>query len=38
MDQFLKQAFDSGPTSLERLDFAEISSDHRIELPRFSWM
>ncbi|XP_065724782.1 uncharacterized protein [Drosophila suzukii] len=27
----LNQAFDSAQTSLERLDFAEISSDHRIE-------
>ncbi|XP_070071130.1 uncharacterized protein [Drosophila takahashii] len=27
----VNQAFDSAQTSLERLDFAEISSDHRIE-------
>jgi len=27
----LNQAFDSAQTSLERLDFAEISSDHRIQ-------
>jgi len=27
----LNKAFDSAQTSLERLDFAEISSDHRIE-------
>ncbi|XP_037728309.1 uncharacterized protein LOC119559302 [Drosophila subpulchrella] len=27
----LNQAFDSAQTSLERLDFSEISSDHRIE-------
>ncbi|KAH8350337.1 hypothetical protein KR084_002343, partial [Drosophila pseudotakahashii] len=27
----LNQAFDSAQTSLERLDFAEISSNHRIE-------
>jgi len=27
----LNQAFDSAQTSLQRLDFAEISSDHRIE-------
>jgi len=27
----LNQACDSAQTSLERLDFAEISSDHRIE-------
>jgi len=27
----LNQAFDSAQTSLERLDFAEISSDHQIE-------
>jgi len=33
----LNQAFDSAQTSLERLDFAEISSDG-LNLPRFSWM
>jgi len=30
-NNFLNQTFDSAQTSLDRLDFAEISSDHRIE-------
>jgi len=30
----LNQAFYSAQTSLERLDFAEISSDHRIEFAK----